>query len=351
MSGSSAHKNAHLDDNNMHEVRGFNDALNGSSTRKNIRGLSEFLRDARLPNQLGQIRGYEVPTTEVDGDFYAIDAPELDIDGIVWQSGTTVRFTFTAGYDSTLYATSSFLQISGALFADHNGVHVITTVNASFLDVTISTVTSGANDDAAGSPAVGYVTHEDFDPENLSNAQSIPRLGIVNYGSDPDLWYGDAFVSGDEFFDLELLKLVRFNGTDLVDQGGTLSKRITISAAQLLAATQVEIEAAPGAGFIIEALTCIFDYTHNGTDYDVGVDVVILNDTATRDILTTPLNLAGTKGALNNTASSFGNMDHVSSVLVNQYISNKSLVIKADAASASGDGTAIAYVTYRIIKQ
>ena len=345
-----AHKNAHLLDINMHEVKGFPSASNHYSYRKSIKGASQWQRDYRLPNVLGQLNGYSAATTEVDGDYYAITAPEFDINNINWQSGTTVRFTFTSGYDSSLYATSSYLQVSGCATAVHNGVWVITAVNASYLEVTNASVTD-ATDDETGSAGVGYVTHQSYDPENLGNAQSIPRQGIVYYDGTADLWYGDSFTQGDTFFDVSTLKLASFNGTDIIDEGGILSKKITLTAAQLLAATQVTIEEAAGVGYIIEPISCIVDYTHVTTDYDTGQDIQILNDTASKAILTTTLNGAGTNGVLNQTASSFSSMKAIDSVLVTQYITNKALVIKANASSGSGDGTAIAYVTYRIIKQ
>lgn len=208
-----SHKFAHLDDKNMHEVKGFPSASVNYAYKKNIRGFSEWKRTARQENILGTQNGYDAPTTEVNGDVYLIESPELDIDGIVWQSGTTVRFTFSAGY-SDIYAVNNYLQVSGAANEKHNGVFLITAKNTTYLDVTIPSVTDGGDDVASGSPAVGYVTHQNFDPENLSNGQSIPRLGFVRYFSDVDLWFGDALVKGDEWYNESNDSIERFNGTE-----------------------------------------------------------------------------------------------------------------------------------------
>ena len=197
----------------MHEVKGFPSAAVNYAYKKNIRGASEWQRTARQENILGTQNGYATPTTEVNGNVYLIESPELDINGIVWQSGTTVRFTFSAGY-SDIYAVNNYLQISGAANAKHNGVFLITAKSGSALDVTISAVTDGADDVVSGSPAVGYVTHQNFDPENLSNGQSIPRLGFVRYFSDVDLWYGDALVKGDEWYNESNDSIESFNGTE-----------------------------------------------------------------------------------------------------------------------------------------
>ena len=209
-----SHQFAHLDDRNMHEVKGFPSASINYAYKKNTRGVSEWQRVARQENILGSQNGYATPTTEVDGDVYLIESPELDVNGLVWQSGTTVRITFSAGY-SNIYAIGNYLQVSGAVNAKHNGVFVITAVNASYLDVTISAITDATDDVASGSTATSYVTHQNFDPESLSNGQSIPRLGMVKYFSDIDLWFGDALVKGDEWYNESNDSIESFNGTDV----------------------------------------------------------------------------------------------------------------------------------------
>lgn len=341
---STSHKDAHTNDNNMHEVKGFPSALIGYFYQKTIRGVSEWVRSFRLPNAISAANGYDAPPTEVDLDVYAIESPELDINGIVWQSGTTVRFTFSAGYDSALYAVNSFLTISGEdSFPVHDGVWVITTVNASYLEVTNAGVTDGASDVASGSAAEGYVTHEDFDPENLANSQSIPRQGIVKYDNNVDLWFGNAFQEGDEYYNEELKNKVVHDGVNTVANAQLKQVTSSLSAAQLLAGTQVEIVPSPGAGYAIEVHSLSVDYTHNGTSYDVGKVIQARIDTASVDQFATGNILIGV-------VSVFVKGIKGISIAFSSLIADKSLKIGADAASTVGNGTAEVYTTYRLIK-
>lgn len=214
MSCITKHKNAHLDTNNMHEVKGFPSANLNSFYQKGINGQSEFIRNTRLANALDSVNGYEAPPTEVDGDVYAISSPELDVNRLSWQGGTTVRVTFSAGYDSTLYAVNSYLTLSGEVDKPiHNGVWVITAVNASYLEVTNSGVTDLTNDVGGLSPSVGYVTHEDFDPFDLAGGRVIPRVGQVRYYSGVDLWHGDSFEAGDCYYNIAIGSVLCYNGS------------------------------------------------------------------------------------------------------------------------------------------
>jgi len=207
------HKNAHNSDANMHEVKGFPSGGKQFSTRKAINGLSEFQRDYRLPNVISTANGYDAPLTEVNGDIYLIESPILQIANINWQAGTTIRFTFDSGYDSTLYATGSYFQVLNA--ETHTGIWVITAVNASYIEVTNAAQTDGAND-VTGSDGTAYITHEDFDPENLGNDNSIPSSGQVRYYSAQDLWYGDSLLEGDCFYNVATKNLECWNGTSIV---------------------------------------------------------------------------------------------------------------------------------------
>ena len=337
----SSHKDAHNNDATMHEVKGFPSAALGYFYQKTLRGVSEWVRSSRLPNVISLENGYDAPPTEVNGDVYAIESPELTVSAIAWQSGTTVRFTFSAGYDSTLYATGSYLTISGEPTQTvHNGVWVITTVNAGYLDVTNSGVTSAANDVISGS-STGYVTHEDFDPENLANGQTIPRQGIVKYDSAVDLWFGNSFQEGDEYYDSSNGSKTSFNGTSLDVGSGIYSKKITLTAAQILAATSVDVEAAQ-SGYAWKVIAMDVDYTHVTTVYDVGLAITAQIETATN-------NQYATKGILGTATSVFVTAVPTSSTTT-QLVNNKKLSVKADAASSTGDGTAIVYITYRKIK-
>lgn len=214
MSCINLHKNAHLSTENMHEVKGFPSASLNSFYQKGINGQSEFIRNSRLPNALASINGYEAPPTEVDGDIYVIESPELDVNRLSWQSGNTVRISFSAGYDSTLYAVNSYLTLSGEVDKPiHNGVWLITTIETTYIEVINTGVSNAENDVAASSPSVGYVTHEDFDPYDLAGGRVIPRIGQVRYYSNNDLWHGDSFEAGDCYYNIAIGSILCYNGS------------------------------------------------------------------------------------------------------------------------------------------
>lgn len=343
------HRNAHLDDNNMHEVKGFTNASNNYAYKRSIRGAGDWERVYRHSNVTLITTGYTAPPSETDGVVYVIESPELDVNAITWQSGTTVRFTFTSGYDSSLYSTSSYLQVSGAANSKHNGQFVITTVNASYLEVTITDVTDATDDVASSSPATGYVTHQNYDPENEANGNTIPMNGFVKYYSDVDLWYGDSLIEGDEFYNIDTKKVHTYNGTDLLDEGGIFSTSISLNSTQIRSGSGVEIVSAKGTDYLIEPISAICNYTHISTDYDVGVNLLIYTITGSTNLFTTPLD-GSANGVLQATASSFSKFINVSNALGAQFVQNKGIYVKADGTSTVGDGTATIYLTYRIIK-
>ena len=339
MSSITEHRNAHLSDANMHEVKGFPSAAAGYSYIKNIRGQSEWVRTARQENVISAVNGYDAPLTEVDGDVYAVSSPLLDLNNINWQSGTTVRFTFTSGY-TNIYAVGNYLQISGETTKTvHNGVWLISAVNASYLEVTNVGVTDATNDVAA-SVGSGYVSHQDYDPENLANSQTIPRVGLVKYFGTLDLWYGNAFEIGDEFYDVSKNGVDRYNGSAITDNA-IYSVKVSMSAAQILAAEQVSAIEAPGAGKAIEVLRITVKYTYVSVVYNVSRYIEAWTSTArtyhgrTADILTVAASCF-VKGGGDVSAST-------------EIVENQAVYVKSDSASATGNGTAIVYLTYRII--
>lgn len=335
MSDITQHRNAHNSDANMHEVKGFPSASKGYSYAKNIQGVSEWQRNFRQPNAKNLINGYEVPTTEVDGDVYAVTAPELDVNAITWQSGTTVRYTFTSGYTSTLYATGSYLQVSGEVTKTvHNGVFVITTVNASYLEVTNALVTDATDDVASASAALGYVTHEDFDPENNGNGQSIPRNGLVKYFGTPDLWYGDDFQEGDEYYNETLNSKESFNGTAVINNVGYKVYSAFINQSSTSAPTATVLENTLG-GVPSWAYTSVGKYTATLT----GVF------TANKTVVIPPTNWGGVDDSLTDRKVFTAGTDDANTFYVN------SGTVDASGVSSSANGqlfTGYSFIEIRV---
>lgn len=272
---SNEHRFAHLNDENNHEVKGFVAASIGYAMVKNIRGNSEWQRNKRIENVINTGFGYSAPATEVDGDIYIIESPSLDVNAITWQSATTVRYTFTNGYDSSLYSTGSYLQVSGDSNEVHNGVFLITTVNASYLQVTNALVTDNTDDVASASAATAYVTHEDFDPENLANGNSIPRVGVVKYFSSVDLWYGNAIQTGDEFYMTSVNGIISWNGTNFISDEITKIVSLTKENIINMYTTPVSVLSALPTGYFYEIKSSVLIHNYNTASYTSGGDVYL----------------------------------------------------------------------------
>ena len=188
---------------------------------------------------------------------------------------------------------------------------------------------------------------------NSSTAEDIVQEMYIQLHLDVqkglDLWYGDAFEQGDEFFNIATLKKHFFNGTELIEEGGLITTSLSLTSAQIQSGTGVEIVSAQGVGYLVEPMSALCKYTHDTVDYDVGSDMLIYTDTGSTNLFTTPID-GSANGVLQATASSFSKFINVSNALGSQFVENKAIYVKADGVSASGDGTAIIYLTYRIIK-
>lgn len=340
---SNLHKNLHQDDDKMHEVKGFPTASKNYCYQKSIRGLGEWQRNYRHENALASVTGYAAPLTENDGDVYIVESPDLDVNGIVWQSGTTVRFTFTSGY-SNIYAVNNYLQVSGAANIKHNGVFIITAVNASYLEVTITDVTDATDDVASGSTAIAYVTHQDYDPESLSNGQSIPRQGVVKYNEISDLWYGDAFEQGDEILNVDMGEKVEYNGNEVNHSAKLLTKEVTISSEKIIAmySTPIALIASPGANKIIFPVhaSIFLDY---GTTLFTGGGVPTLEYGSSGSIAATFANIIN-YGADSISAANITTIDANTAFVANQGLT----ISNNTAAFATGDSTVKIKVVYYI---
>ena len=132
-------------------------------------------------------------------------------------------------------------------------------------------------------------------------------------------------------------------GTMLEEIIDNLPKRVTISLtdAQILAATQVTAIAAPGAGKAIEVLRTSVKYTHVSAVYNVATTIEVWTNTAT-------IHQVKTANILSVAASSF--VKAASGVSAStEIVENQAVYVKADVASTTGNGTAKIYITYQII--
>jgi hypothetical protein len=85
----------------------------------------------------------------------------LDVDTIVWQSGTTVRYTFNGSPDLSA-VLEGYIVVTAAANASNNGSFLISTISdgSDYIEVTIAARTDGTDDEASDCPASVAVMEE-----------------------------------------------------------------------------------------------------------------------------------------------------------------------------------------------
>lgn len=142
------------------------------------------------------------PITEVDGDIYLLDDAngELEVDSILWQSGTIVRYS-SAGADLSGVTAGDWLRITGSTNAINDGTFIIKTVNdgSDFIELN-NERRIDATDDEGTSPAKMSAVFTDYDGAGQGD--------WVRYNSTDDLWYNIPVQVGMKCYSV-------FHGTEL----------------------------------------------------------------------------------------------------------------------------------------
>jgi len=112
----------------------------------------------------------------------------LDVNNITWQSGNTIRYTFSGSPDLSGVANGDVLIVTGATNPSNNGTFLITAVSdpSDYVDVT-NLGRSDATDDETGSPAVADIkdnNHGGAFLHNATNANEV-RIEIKRNTGDP----------------------------------------------------------------------------------------------------------------------------------------------------------------------
>lgn len=196
------HKN--IDEANLHESKGFSVSLNNGSMVRGERGLSVWDQRMILPAALSLVSSMSAPPTENNGDIYIINAVNgnLDVNTILWQSGSTIRYTLNGAHDLSALTIDDYLKVTTAGNSLNNGRFVITNFSDpdNWIEVTNTARTSAAEDEGAGSPAVGQVTKSNWDGcgqgewvrYNTADAKWYyiePLVGMLCYIIDSGTWY------------------------------------------------------------------------------------------------------------------------------------------------------------------
>jgi len=100
-----------------------------------------------------EVEMHVAPDKIIGTSSQAIDL--LDVDTIVWQSGTTVRFTFNSSPDLSEIPVGSEIKVALATNSSNNGTFVISAVDdtAKHIEVAIAARTDDTDDEATDSPA------------------------------------------------------------------------------------------------------------------------------------------------------------------------------------------------------
>ncbi len=141
-------------------------------------------------------------------------------------------------------------------------------------------------------------------------------------------------------------------GATGADGDGFLTAKITLSAADILTANSVPIDAiaAPGAGTAIEIISASVKYTYATAAFGTGKFFTLQASTGTYPMYQS-------SNVLNRTSNRFSKFTDTTAIVFTtpttdcgvQLVDNDKITIKADADSATGGGSAIIYITYRIV--
>lgn len=151
------------------------------------------------------------PASPSNGDVYLLDdsTTVLTITSIAWQSGTTVRYTFSGSPDLSGYSTANnvgYIYGNGISNSQHLGRFVLTAVDntSKYIEISNPLVTSAALDESGLSNSSAELPHSDWD--GASNGD------YVRYNSTDSLWYRIVPNTGAKCYDSTLGQTRTFNG-------------------------------------------------------------------------------------------------------------------------------------------
>lgn len=110
----------------------------------------------------------------------------------------------------------------------------------------------------------------------------------------------------------------------------------------LTTSSGIEIVAAPGSGYAIEAISASISYDYATAGFDQAITPVIKTDTAAIEQMESNINFTGTSSIICRFRTKFSGS--------NALVDNKALKIYSSTTQATtGGGTAVLHVFYRII--
>lgn len=197
------HNRMDEDASRMHFPKGHRLAANGTALTKDASGNITYIKTNPLPAALSFDDASAAPTTEVDGDVYVLgtELSTLTVTDIEWQSGTTVRISFSGSPDLSSVTTDDYFVISTATNDTNNGRFLITAVNdgSDYVEIDNSDRPDATDDETPVSLA-STIAYRDWDGainnewvtynSSVDEWQRIePETGLVVYLKDEDTQY------------------------------------------------------------------------------------------------------------------------------------------------------------------
>jgi len=203
------HAKADLIDSNLHYPKGFRSAEEGTFLMKDESNNIRYQALPMLPSALDYKTSTSAdPASPSDGDVYLLDdsSSTYTISSIAWQSGNTVRYSFSGTPNLSAITTSFALVCSGATSSQNNGAFVITSVNdgSDFIEVT-NTLITDATYDQAGAGGTVKLPHGDWN--GATNGD------WVRWSATDSVWYNITPIAGQQCYDIALGGVRTYNGT------------------------------------------------------------------------------------------------------------------------------------------
>ena len=201
---------------NLHHPKGFLAAPIGGLAWRDADENIAYPQISHFPSVKDQIDGLSAPPTEVDGDIYLLESASviLDVDTIIFQSGTTVRITFNGSPDLSGLVVNDHARIRLSANASNNGTFIITAIDdgSDFIEITNPERTDDTDDEASDSPATTTTTHRDFD--------AVGDTDWVKYFAGEDKWFGITPNVGVSTYNETTGIIETFGGTDWAEPSG-----------------------------------------------------------------------------------------------------------------------------------
>lgn len=343
-----SNKHSEIKDAKIHVAKGFASGIGGTVPWRNERGLQSFEAINSFPKAISLVASNVAPPTEVNGAIYLIDGARgiLDVNIIAWQSGTTIRYTFSGTPNLSAYVVGDYILFANCTKAINNGSFAITAFNdgADWIEVSNISRTSATDDEAAGSPGTATST--------LSNWDGCPQNSWARFNSIDVKWYSVSPAIGTMCFNTALGYHMYYNGTEWVSVGTSdltsviFTVKITWTTGDLLAGFGTpKTTVAAVSGYAIRVVDESFALAFNTTAYSVSAIMETYTDIATiAQTNTTILNATAT-------THRFATKQAVTGVADTQIIAGRPVFTRVKTANPTlGNSGMVQYIDYRLVK-